>query len=185
MKTPQELNALCKDAAAAVENLDLKIAAALANGETLEELENERDRAATRVRQFQMAARSAEEQLEADRLRASREARSRRLAEAEVAADELMAAAEQIDQAFVALELAFERLTLAHLELQQRLRIAGFSDANRLVNTMRAGLRWSAYHFCDGAADALEVPRVPANRRQSLQKTLDAAIPRIVDEQAA
>lgn len=185
MKTPQEFRKLSVNAFAEADELDQKIVAALARDESIDELEIRRDRAAGRARQFEMAATSAEEQLKADRLRASREVRSKHLAEAEVAADELMAAAEQVDHAFVSLELAFERLTLANLDLQQRLRIAGISDANRLANTMRAGLRWSAYHFCDGAAEALEVPRVPANRRRSLQETLDAAIPRIVDEQAA
>ncbi len=184
MRTPAELREMAQKETETAKQLEGQMAEAFMEGKSVSDLEEKLERAQRRARQLEMAAKSADEDLERQRRKDMGDARERNMAEAADASEALFKAVGDLDAQMLMAEQAYEAVQLANLDLQQKLRTVGMSDANRLHNTMRSGLRWSAYHFAPTLAEALDVPRVPANRRRSLQQTVDAALPDFGEEDA-
>lgn len=177
-RTPKDLTGLAEKAEAEARRLDDEISQALLAGDDAKasELQVKHRDARDRAGRLQQAIKIAneEEQLQRDREEAERKRRG--LAQAADACDRLIAAAEILDGQMIALDAAFEAYKLAELEALQTLRIAGHAD-NRLPITAKSALRWAIAHQACGFAEAVDVPRVPANRRKSFADSIEIMVP--------
>lgn len=169
-------------AQAEVEDLDQRIAEALADGAdefTLAELRQRRrelieqsDDASSAIAVLQQRASDPNEKLrQAMAAGALRDARRH--------ADAYRDAAREVDDALANLEEKFEALEAGARQLGRSLNASGVGDSARISNTLEPSLRWALWKSSPKLAKAVGLSHTPWNKRRTLHDSASRVIPNI------